>query len=124
VLEVDPYAHPPEIADADLPESPLEIPDAGSFGVGAAGELWREVISEMCAMADRDTMHKLIESRVRGYDCAEQTVALTVSDPSGYLVKRITVALERTVTGITGKKCNLRVVADRGDATLNRPGRE
>jgi hypothetical protein len=91
--------------------------------VGAAGELWREVISEMCAVADRDTMHKLIESRVLGYDCSDQTITLTVSDPSGYLLKRITAALERIVTGITGKKCNLRVVADRGDATLNRPGR-
>ena len=123
VLESDPYAHPPVIDDADLPESPLEIPDAGSYGAGPAGELWREVIREMGAVADRATMQKLIESRVLDYDCTDQTIALTVSDPSGYLVRRITAALQRTVTGITGKKCDLHVVEEREGASPNPPGR-
>jgi hypothetical protein len=123
VLEVDPYAHPPEITDAELPESPLEIPDAGSFGVGAAGELWREVISEMCAMADRDTMHKLIESRVLDYDCADDVIGLTIADPSGYVLNRITAALQRTITGITGKKCELVIVAEPGNTSVNPRGR-
>jgi len=124
VLESDPHAHPPIIADADLPESPLELPDADTFGNGPAGELWRDVISDMCAATNRATMHQLIESRVLDYDCSDNTIALTVSDPSGYLLNRLTVALQRTVTGITGKKCNLVVVADRGDAAISPPNRE
>jgi hypothetical protein len=123
VLEVDPYAHPPEITDAELPESPLELPEASSFGKGPAGELWREVIGELCGVTDRATLHKLIESRVLDYDCADDAIGLTIADPSGYVLNRITAALQRTITGITGKKCELVIVAEPGNVSVNPRGR-
>lgn len=107
-----PAIEAPEVTDED---APVDIPGADVFGVGEAGRLWREVLCAMAHQVDPLRRQALYDSRVVEFESAATEVWLTVFDASpGHFLKRMEQTLGLTLSGITGKHCELTIVVEPG----------
>lgn len=112
VYLTDPFAEPPPIATTVEHPTLPEVPDASVFGVGPAGQLWRETVAEAeSSLRDREVT-MLLETRAVDYDRVDGTVHLTVFDPSRYLLARIRELLTRIATGIAETVVELEIITE------------
>lgn len=108
-LHADPNTMPPELPEV---EPVVEIPPAEVFGLGRAGELWREIVCAL-PMTDQAAYAHLVATRVVDWDDDGETLHIVALDESNYILTRLREAIEFQLRAYTGRKVELDCVTAR-----------